>query len=233
MYRRKKEEKHFPYTSISITLIFILVVLILFLTIKLLKTQNQQADDKIKQEESSFSQKEDSISRDKSSAETEKKETESKSHTKAEENDQSTVEVTDLEQFDYLNGKYDLFGHPYTINFQQRSVIIQGFEEQIYDSIDKVLKHPDGSLVINIHGKEDSQQDNGKIIKYRSLLLAPAGIKVKENWQTKENIDDNSDTGVSRLAVAESNDNGKSFEMTPAYQAFENNDSDKIYILKK
>jgi hypothetical protein len=82
---------------------------------------------------------------------------------------------------------------------------------------DKVLRHEDGTLVINTHTDD---RDYGQHVAF---LFAPSDRKVTRNWQINSHIDDLTDISTPRLSPAQSADGGKTFDMAPAYHAFATN----------
>lgn len=222
MYHRPQPaKKSFTLTISLIILVIILSGILIFLATKIRTLQEQQTATRI----ASSTQ---AISTSKSL------ETSQKTHAKVKKSItppvKPTVEVTDYDQYNYLNGRYGNNAAPYQIDFHHHLVTTQGFEEKIHLKIYQVLRHPDQSLVINVSGAVLSQEANRMRQIHQSLLLAPAGVTVKQNWQTKTPIADQTDHTVNRLTVAESKDGGKSYEMTPAYQAFINNDPELVLI---
>ncbi|BDR56943.1 hypothetical protein [Xylocopilactobacillus apis] len=232
MYQRPKKKKN-DYSFIIITIIAALAVIVLLLAIKLKTVQHQNA------EEASSSRTAESLSRIKSSSSSSSKSSSSSSQAASSSSQPkeekvnpaktpTSVEVTDLSQYDYMNGIYKTAENAEcTLNFDQKRFTSESPGKQQVYYFDKVMRHPDQSIVINVSGDYhyNAYDGNGdKFMKmYQSILLAPPGNTIRKNWQTGDEINDVTNKSVARFSIAGSNDNGKTFNMTPAYKDFETN----------
>lgn len=127
----------------------------------------------------------------------------------------STV-ITNYARYRAYSGNYENSTGSYSLNFAAGTLTTK---QQLFH-FDKVILHPDGSLIINVH--ENSDYTSGQTL-YLSILFAPANKKIQRNWQTNAPITDSSDTAINRFSLAKSSDGGKTFNMAPAYAAFEQN----------
>lgn len=139
----------------------------------------------------------------------------------------TSVEVTNISKYAKLNGEY------FENNNNQSTPAILDFNQQILKIIPapavpltiytfkKVLLHPDGSIVINVNNP-----NVGDSIKNFSILLAPAGVAIKQNWQTGEQINDITDKNFNRFSLGNSINGGKTFKMDTAYNLFSDDNSD-------
>jgi hypothetical protein len=95
--------------------------------------------------------------------------------------------------------------------------------------IDRLLKHMDESLIVNGHGFTHNAENSPVRLDF-SLLIVPAGKTLTRNWQTNSTINQVHPERFTRIAIAISDNNGRTFNMKPAYQAFIDyeNDWDKI-----
>ena len=233
--RRQTEKKHKTYflTIMIIITIIVLTSLVFILTIGAKDVEKQNKEESLEKKVVQSTSKSNNFS--------------SKYRISSKTKDNSsyiseTVEITDLTPYLNLSGKYDANnGRSCSIDFNQETFILYYAvgREQKY-SFTKVLLHADETLVINAEGYYDQFEQNGeyKSVKTEiSVLLAPEGTFLRRNWQTGDEINDVTDKDVSRIAIANSNDHGITYNMTPSYRAFETNgyDSDKnqhsaIYI---
>lgn len=135
--------------------------------------------------------------------------------------------ITNYQAFNSYAGTYQNHGEAYQLNFTNKSLTYTGPAKEQHYTFDKMIQHPDGSLVINVHGNYhyNAYQGRGEQTTpvYLSVLLAPKDIKIQKNWQTNQPLTDTSDSSHNRFAIAQSNDQGKIFQMTPAYTAFADN----------
>lgn len=150
----------------------------------------------------------------------------------------STIEINNLSPYFSYSGEYAInsseSGRVY-LDFAKKGIIMTNAvgREQVYN-FTKVLKHPDNSLVINISSRPIYNNYNGPEPTtswiYLSILLALPGNSIQRNWQTNEPISDHTNYQQCRFSFANSNDDGKTFEMTPAYQAFVDNKPNTIFV---
>ncbi len=151
----------------------------------------------------------------------------------------STIEINNLSPYFSYSGKYAVdsseSGQVY-LDFAAKKVLIMTNAvggEQVYN-FTKVLKHPDNSLVINVSSRQSYNDPTGTRTAtswiYLSILLALPGNSIQRNWQTNEPISDHTNYQQCRFSFANSNDDGKTFEMTPAYQAFVDNTPNTIFV---
>ncbi|AUJ29096.1 hypothetical protein [Liquorilactobacillus hordei] len=130
---------------------------------------------------------------------------------------QSTT-ITNYSRYNKYSGKYIGYANSYTLDFKKGTLVAgDSSQAQVY-YFKQVILHPDGSLVINVHNSVSKSSPS-----YLSVLLAPANKKITKNWQTETSLDDNTDDSTNRLSLATSNDNGKTYNMSPAYKAFSEN----------
>lgn len=154
--------------------------------------------------------------------------------------DAGTKTVSDPSKYDYLSGTYENGAIP-TISLDfgnQTSSGVTASGDVADYSFTKVLRHPDGTLVVNVSGSfkynvdpnNNSSSEQTAYVQL-SFLIAPQGVTVTKNWQTGSSITDNSDTDSTRFAIANSNDGGKTFNMSTAYDNFESNQN--LYTLQQ
>ncbi|MCP0887035.1 hypothetical protein LB941_06765 [Ligilactobacillus sp. WILCCON 0076] len=138
---------------------------------------------------------------------------------------QGSIIINDYSRYTNYSGNYDSSDNSYYLDVEKGTLTYNGPEKQQIYYFDKVILHPDDSLVINVHGNYhyNAYDGNGEQSKlmYLSVLLAPANKKIEKNWQTGLNIEDETDFSKNRLAFATSYDNGKTFNMETAYTVFE------------
>lgn len=151
----------------------------------------------------------------------------------------STSIITDYQKYDYLSGNYinsTRSALPDILNFKNGTFTTHNALGSAYTNhFDQVIRHPDGSLVINVTGQFDypDPQDHSQkktMIVHFSLLLAPAGTQIQKNWQTSEPMTDTTDSQHARFAIATSDDDGKTFNMAPAYAGFAVNNSTGLSV---
>lgn len=88
-------------------------------------------------------------------------------------------------------------------------------------TIKKVLKHPDGSYVFNLAGKDG----------YHALLFVPEEKTLTKNWQKNTAITDNTSTDFARIAESDVQKTDKYFDLTDCYNAFQKfSDEDSVGI---
>ncbi|TBX38725.1 hypothetical protein EUZ87_13040 [Lactiplantibacillus paraplantarum] len=143
------------------------------------------------------------------------------------EDTQKTVVVNNYQRYSIYSGEYGSETQTYSLDFSSGRLLTTGPQKQQIFYFDKVMVHPDKSLVINMHGNYhyNAYDGKGEHIKlvYLSVLFAPHERKITKNWQTGESIEDMTNTVVNRFSIALSNDGGKVFQMAPAYAAFATN----------
>ncbi|BDR56944.1 hypothetical protein [Xylocopilactobacillus apis] len=226
MYRRPEKQQKRNFTPIAIISIIVLLIVIIFLVFKLKNDHKQLSQQKSHIQSSSVikkSAKSESKPDIKSSTSSKSSSNSSSSQKINSSLPKTTVEITNINHYDYLSGLYTDSPaadnpNPNVLDFKKQTFtfnIAGGGPKETYN-FDKVLLHPDGSLVINF----SSPQTKTHI----SMLIAPAGIKVKKNWQTDKEMTDGTDTSKNRFAVVFSSD-GKTYDMETAYKLFENNPS--------
>ncbi|WP_164510104.1 hypothetical protein [Lacticaseibacillus yichunensis] len=145
-----------------------------------------------------------------------------------------TERVRDVTDYADLDAPYavsnDVPGGSLSISFARRSFGLRSaMGGQSPYQIDEMLKHPDGSLVVN--GHTSLKDAEGKSFRLdMSLLIVPGNCVLTHNWQTNKAIGPIPATTFPRIAVAQSPDNGKTFDMAPAYQAFIDYPQDSVRI---
>lgn len=140
---------------------------------------------------------------------------------------QEPVVISNYSRYNNYSGNYKGSVESYYLDFEKGTLTSTGAQKQQIYYFDKVILHPDDSLVINVHGNYHYNAYDGKgeqqKLMYLSILLAPANKQIQKNWQTGATIKDETDTSKNRLAFASSDDNGKTFNMGTAYNVFEDN----------
>ena len=151
----------------------------------------------------------------------------SNEQTKTIDNVQKTVTISDYQRYSAYSGEYGSETQTCSLDFATGELMTTGPQKQQVFYFDKVMLHPDKSLVINMHGNYHYNAYDGKGERDRlvhlSVLFAPRDQKITQNWQTGKSLEDGTNTAVNRFSIALSNDGGKVFQMSPAYTAFETN----------
>ena len=147
--------------------------------------------------------------------------------TSSTEDAQKTLVVNNYQRYSVYSGEYGSETETCSLDFSSGKLLTTGPQKQQIFYFDKVMVHPDKSLVINMHGNYHYNAYDGKgerfKLVYLSVLFAPHERKITKNWQTGESIEDMTNTAVNRFSIALSNDGGKVFQMAPAYAAFATN----------
>jgi len=142
-------------------------------------------------------------------------------------NTAKSVVVSDYSRYASYSGQYQSTDFSLALDFTKGLMTTTGVTTHQRFYFDQVIHHPDGSLIINIHGNYIYNAENGQGSKskltYLSILFAPKHKIIQENWQTGAKINDQTDESVNRLTFATSDNQGKTFNMAPAYEAFANN----------
>lgn len=132
---------------------------------------------------------------------------------------QSTT-VSNFSRYNKYSGKYIGYANSYTLDFKKGTLTSDDKNQSQVYYFKHVILHPDDSLVINVQSTTTQESPS-----YLSILLAPANKKITENWQTGASLEDNTDDSTNRFSLAISNNNGKTYSMSPAYNAFSENDT--------
>jgi len=142
-------------------------------------------------------------------------------------NTAKSVVVSDYSRYASYSGQYQSTDFSLALDFTKGLMTTTGVTTHQRFYFDQVIHHPDGSLIINIHGNYIYNAYDGSGAKtkltYLSILFAPKNKIIQKNWQTNVKIDDQTDSSVDRLTFATSDNQGKTFNMEPAYDAFANN----------
>ncbi|BDR58942.1 hypothetical protein [Xylocopilactobacillus apicola] len=221
MYRRpEKKKKNSSLTIITVITIAVLLFLIMVLTASLRTMQADKSKETPIQSTSSTQSSSAASSLTVASSSSKNQDNVNPSKTP------TSVVITDLNKYNDLDGNYKTIdGALCTLSFDQKIFTQESPGKQQVYYFDKVMRHPDETLVINVSGDYHYNAYDGKgdqtMKMYLSLLLAPPGNTVRKNWQTGDEINDVTNKDVARFAIASSNDNGKTFNMTPAYRNFE------------
>ncbi|WP_179395216.1 hypothetical protein [Lacticaseibacillus absianus] len=126
----------------------------------------------------------------------------------------ATTTITDGARLAQYNGVYGSDTRSYALDLAAGTFNRQDGDANDTYRVTQILQHADHSLVVNLQGLRTTQPST------LSLLIAPAGTKITRNWQVQAPLQDHSDANMTRLAIARSHDGGRTFDMTPAYQAF-------------
>lgn len=161
------------------------------------------------------------------SAETSTSKITDSSKTSSQASTQQPIIIKNYTRYSNYSGNYQASADSCLLDFEKGTLTSTGATKQQIFYFDKVILHPDNSLVINIHGNYHYNADDGQVerqkLMHLSILLAPANKKIQQNWQTGTKIEDTTDTSKNRLTFANSDDNGKTFNMEPAYTVFSDN----------
>lgn len=225
LYRRPvRERRDSSFKILLFITISALVLLVILLTARLRSIQKENADRTSRQSVAqSLSQLKEQSNSTNETSETSKEDKQINPAKTA-----TSVEITDLSPYLELSGKYVTRENAdCTIDFKDGVYASENPGKQQVYYFDKVLIHPDKTIVINVSGDYDysGAPGQGDITKkvYLSLLLAPPNTTIRKNWQTGDAINDVTTKDKARFAIAYSYDNGKTFNMTPAYQSFATN----------
>lgn len=244
-HRKQTTNYHHPLIKVSGTIIVLLGIIIVILSFKIINLKNQSKENSRIQQNTISMIKARSQKSAKSSSIANKQPV-SKESQKSFENSApdpnsqatSTIEINNLSPYFSYSGHYaidsSVSGQVY-LDFAKKVLIMTNAlgGSQIYN-FTQVLKHPDNSLVINVSSRltyhDPTGPDTITSWIYLSLLLALPGNSIQRNWQTNEPISDHTNYQQCRFSLANSNDDGKTFQMAPAYQAFVDNEPNTIYV---
>ncbi|MFT8425012.1 MAG: hypothetical protein ABF682_04050 [Liquorilactobacillus sp.] len=130
---------------------------------------------------------------------------------------QSTT-ITNYSHYNKYSGKYIGYANSYTLDFKKGTLTTDDTNQTQVYYFKQVILHPDDSLVINVHSTALQS-----IPSYLSILLVPANKRITKNWQTGSSLEDTTDDSTNRLSLATSDNDGKTYNMSPAYNAFSEN----------